>query len=306
MRRPKVLHLAVLALGASFGTLLPLTACYSNVADDLTGDPPADAGPPNALGGGARISSVVPFTEPDGAPNPDHPAEDAGVDITGASLIIIDNFDETHDGKSIGAVYVQDVWPTGQPVPPNSGIQLYEPTYSPPNLIIAPGDVIDFTGLYQDYAYSGFMVYPPQASQPEIYKPIVTFRFEYNAPTPTKITASDLANPATYAQFELGHRWLSMLVEVDSDEANGDIVIGESVPDGTGRQALAFTSDTSSVNKPVISNELFDLQPQDYGCPKPPGAGKCSGVKLKKLIGVVTYFFAFHIAPRSAADLVRE
>jgi hypothetical protein len=326
MRRTRVALFSALALGAPFCAFLGLPACYGNVADDSPGDPPVDAGPPSALGAGTPLSVLIPTTEPDGGPNPDHPAPDASVYITGTSLIVIDSFDETQDGKSIGAVYVQDIAPAptaakakvcGACVPPNSGVQLYKPNYSPPNLLVAPGDVLDLTGLYQDYAYTTFK---PGYSFPEIYEPVVTFRFEYTAPAPTIIPIADMPDPLTLAEFEVGHQWLGMLVEID------DVTIGYSEPDGKGRQALYFTYATgpdgglvidNTMNAPNISNELFDLDPAEYGCPVTPLGvqattqipilGACTGPKahLSKLIGVVTFFFNFHVAPRSAADLVR-
>jgi len=298
MRRPVVASIAVVTFGGALFTLLSLTACYSNVASDSPGDPPADAGAgdtPRALGGGSRIRALT------NTMLEDHPAQDASVDITGATVIVIDSFDETHNGKSIGYVYVQDVGPA--PVPGYSGIVLYKPNYSPPNLLLQPGDVIDMTGTYQDYRYQGWIA---GETQPELYEPTVTFRFEYTPPQPTVLPVGDIPDPYTFALFEKGYPWMSMLVEID------DVHLTESVPDGTGRQAIYFTTDTS-VNAPSVSNELFDLNPADYGC-VPTSTGNCEVVHcdctkspkahLSKLIGVVTFFYGYHIAPRSPADLV--
>ena len=324
MRHTRVALFSVLALGAPFCAFLGLPACYGDVADDSPGDPPVDAGTPSTLGTGARLSSIIPTTEPDGGPNPKHPAQDASVYITGTSVIVIDQFDETENGKSIGAVYVQDIAAVPTPaqakvcgacVPPNSGAQLYKPNYSPPNLLVAPGDVLDMTGLYQDYAYNpGSTGFPLGYSFPEIYEPTVTFRFEYTAPQPTILqelvqggqALGQIPDPTSLSLFQTGHQWLSMLVEID------DVTISLSEPDGLGRQVLFFTPD-STRSAPNISNELFNLDPADYGCPPTPLGittkpipGACTGPKahLKKLIGVVTYFFNFHIAPRSPDDLV--
>jgi hypothetical protein len=49
---------------------------------------------------------------------------------------------------------------------------------------------------------------------------------------------------------------------------------------------------------PGISNELFDLKNQ--------GPVMEAGTVLKSLTGVVTYFYGFKVAPRSAADLVLQ
>ena len=56
----------------------------------------------------------------------------------------VDDFDETHNGKSRGTIFVQDA-DIGAPY---SGISLYSPTYVPANLRLAPGDVLDMNGQY--------------------------------------------------------------------------------------------------------------------------------------------------------------
>jgi hypothetical protein len=291
MRRTRVALFAVLAL--FFMGLLGVSACsFSNEADDTAGDPPIPITDASALGNGARISNLAPTTEPDGAPNKNHPAPDASIYVTGASLIVIDQYDETMNGKSIGSVYVQDVASQR----PYSGLQIYRPTYTPANLLLAPGDVVDFTGTYQDYAYTSFS---PFQTTPEAYEPIVTFRFEYRVPAPTVIPVSDLAAVTPQAAYEKGQQWLSMLVEID------DVTITAMYADTEGRVSLYPTTDTLST-APGIANQLFALDPTMYGCPpaSPGNTVACKGMHLSKIIGVCNFFFNFTISPRTPADLV--
>jgi hypothetical protein len=279
---------------ASFALAMPMLlgmGCKlgGNSADDSLGDPPGDAGTPNPLGPGSRIRNLIPklTKSPDagglaGTSNPDNGENEY---ITGASLITIDTYDETHNGKSIGAVYVQDVGSTA----PYSGIELYKPTYSPANLLVTPGDVLDMTGLYQNYQYTSFS---PDEVVPELSEPVVTLRFQWTVPPsavidPTDISGTVATSPdaSVYAQ---GLRWESMLVEVD------DVTITGNYTDPAGRVQIYFTSDTT--NGPSIANQLMPLDPTD--------AAFKTGTQYAKIIGVCGFFFTFTISPRSMADLV--
>jgi hypothetical protein len=274
--------------------LLGLAACKfgGETADDSPGDPPEDAGPPTALGNGYRIHDLVKqLTSGKGALTGTS-SSTSGVNetVTGASLIIVDNYDETHNGKSIGSVYVQDVASTL----PYSGIELYKPTYTPSNLIISPGDVIDMTGLYQNYAYTGFTD-PKVEVIPEFSEPVVSFRFEWRVATPAVITnledlSGNVANSTDPTVFAQGLRWESMLVEVDN------VTISGTYMDSAGRLAVYFTPDTTS--GPAIANQLMPL---DGNAPM-----FKTGTVFKKVIGVCGYFYNFTISPRSMADLVPE
>jgi hypothetical protein len=63
-------------------------------------------------------------------------------------------------------------------------------------------------------------------------------------------------------------------------------------PDGKGRVTGNLTTDDN--NGCQIDNELYDLQATDF----PPGTVFAS------ITGVVTYFYNYHISPRSPADFV--
>ena len=160
-----VRRLAFLTLAAG-----PLVACQSELSD-----PPADAGAPSALGSGSRISAIM------NPSSPDHPASGTIVSITGATFLLVDSYDETHDGKSRGTVYLQDI-PSTPIAPPFSGTSLYDPTYLPASLEPAPGDVLDLVGTYTVSTSLGSAVFDPGTALIQIDKPVVQPRFEYQVP----------------------------------------------------------------------------------------------------------------------------
>jgi hypothetical protein len=251
------------------------------------GDSPADAGPPSALGDGFRIKQLTPPLKGDPtislAPNPLHPEPTSSgtlpmVTITGASFTTVDTFDETNDGKSIGNIYVQDCASQA----PWSGIELYKATFQPPSLMLSPGDVIDMTAQYQDYAYSGF---PSGQSSPELNEPIVTFVFEYKPPVPVVIDVNDLF-VTTMDDFYKGEQWDGMLVTVQNVTLSAALAVDK------GRVSGPITSDAT--NGPSIDNQLYDMPATAY----PPGT------VFSSVTGIVTYFYSYSISPRSPADLV--
>src|SRR5512140_3114306 len=103
-----------------FLALLAAVSCSS-----ASGDPPSTPPPPTPLGSGLRIKQV---TDPS---LPNHPNGKASplpsVTVTGATVLGVDTFDETANGKSRGTVYVQGVASQD----PWSGISLYSPTFIP-------------------------------------------------------------------------------------------------------------------------------------------------------------------------------
>jgi hypothetical protein len=260
------------ALAIAFSGLV-LSACSLS-----QGDAHFDAGEPNTLGDGARIRDI---TNP-GATT--HLASGATVRITGASTSAVDNYDETKNGKSLGTVYLQDFGSNG----PYSAVALFQPTFSPTDLHLTPGDVVDLQGTYQENN-SIPVQFPKNEFLIQVSKPQVTFRYEYDPPTPRVIDVKDLATYAT------GRQWLSMLVTIK------DVTFPASASglsdDGKGRKTAFITSGTSQ-NSPTVTNELFDLGAwNDQSHVIVPGA------HVKSITGIVTYFFAMHIAPRTPADI---
>ena len=258
--------------GAFLGALL-LSAC----GGITPGDPHADGGVPNTLGDGQRIRDI---SKPDG---PDHKASGATVTITAASTVIVDNFDETRAGLP-RAVYLQDFGSTA----PYSGVALFRPSFSPTNLHLTPGDVVDLTGTYQENN-SIPTQFPKGEYLIQVADPQVSLRYEYKPPTPREINIADLATYAT------GRKWLSMLVTVK--DVSFPTNASGLADDGSGRKTAYITPSTAQ-NAPRVTNELFDLGAwNDKTHVIKPGA------HLKSLTGVVTYFFALHIAPRSPEDI---
>jgi hypothetical protein len=270
-------------LGKSYAlsTLLALLlSCGSR-----EGDPPSALGVPPPGGRGHRIHEI-------GDPaSPLKAADKDAVAVTGAVVVAVDTYDETHDGKSAGTIYVADLGSQE----PYSGISLYQPSFNPSTLRVGAGDVIDLTGgLYEEnttlpvpFAPGSFLV--------QIATPIATLRFDGrpdNPLVPTKIDVAELAN------FDTGRKWLNMLVTVENvtiySDATGTKRISAGLqPDSGPGQQPACTDPFPKV--PALVNELMDLN----------ALALTKGTVIKSLTGVVTFFCNLHIAPRSAADIVR-
>jgi hypothetical protein len=251
--------------------------------NSLPNDPASDGGAGSALGNGQRIRDLM---------NPSlkgHPASGALVTITGATYLTTDTYDETHDGKSKGTVFIQDVPANATSVLPYSGASLYSPTYLPANLRPAPGDVLDLVGTYSFSASLGSAVFPAGTGLVQISKPVVQPRFEYELPAPTVISVSDLDD------YQKGLQWNGMLVTVENVVLPDSLVNG-----GTGRWTVHISSDVSS-NGPTLANELFDVSTWNSAQANPPLA---AGQTLKSVTGIVTWFFNYHVCPRSPADIV--
>jgi hypothetical protein len=255
--------------------LLPLSLAACST---LPGDPPAPY-TPDPLGNGLRIAQVQDPTSPDFHVN-------ASASITSAVVTWLDTFDETHDGKSIGTLFIQDIGSTT----PYSGIDVYEPNFVPASLTVLPGDVLDFVGPYQQSGNIGSATFDTGTFLPQLDKPVGTFRYEFVPPPPVVLTAADLLG--TDANFNSARKWENMLVTLNDvvvaagTESSGRVVylMGDASAD-----AGAITS--SSV---AISNEEYNLGATDFP----------AGTHFKSVTGLVTWFFSFHVAPRSAADLV--
>ncbi len=280
MRRQRLLSLPS---GSALTLLASLAAAgCTNEASTEPGDKPADAGAPTALGSGLRIAEInSPGSSVRPVPNQEN------VYVTGAQFIVEDTYAETGLASSVGSIYVEDVRGPGVAAIPYSGIELYKTTFEPASLVLAPGDVIDFTGEYQEYDGPSSFSFGGKY-QPEMYEPIATFRFDYSPPTPTIIPISDLTS------WNTGYQWMSMLVTVN------DTYGGTFTEDGTGRCGVYLTSNTGQSGV-YMDNELFNLP-----CTAPqfgPDAG-AGTVHFTSVTGIVTYFGNFTLSPRSAADIV--
>lgn len=247
-------------------------------------------------GAGQRISDVV--GPPDDWYDPGN-IESAGcafpsdrpVHVTGQVISAIDKFDETGEGAT-GNVYVQDlgVDTADEPVP-YSGITVFDPGFTPPDLRIFEGDVVDTLGNLQEFPGPQGALFGDCMSLPEIGG-TMTFRFDGFPPQPTTVVRAGGADRwAPVKGYPQARQWMGMLVRFE------DVVLAEDgTEDGNGRMAIAIDmgGGISGADVIGISNELFDLQES--------GLTLTTGTQYTAVTGVLTYFFGFKIAPRSAAD----
>jgi hypothetical protein len=249
-----------------------ILAVFLAACSTLTEDPaaPYDANP---LGTGLRIHDVQ---------NPSSPTYSPGKTVIVSSTVVswIDTFDETRDGKSIGTVYIQDVGSSD----PYSGISVYEPSYVPASLRLLPGDVLDFNGPYQEITSVGSAMFNPGQTLPQLAKPVGTYRYDFTTPPPVTIQLSDIDE----SSYLTGRKWEGMLVTIN------DVTIGPGV-DANSRVTYIMGQGDASIdsNAAAISNELYNLGSTDYPV----------GTHFSSVTGIVTWFYSYQVAPRSAADL---
>jgi|SRR5579859_966231 len=267
---------SIVAVGSS------LAACST-----LPEDPPTPV-TPDPLGTGQRIAQVQdPSSQSyQQALTSSKTTTNPGVNVDVSSVVVtwIDTFDETRDGKSKGTVYVQDVGSTA----PYAGISVYQPNYVPAALRPLPGDVLDMKGPYQELAHIGSATFNAGNTLPQLAKPVGDFRYEFETPPPAVVTLSDL-DMANYAK---GRQWEGMLVTVN------DVTVGPGAVDTTGLRVTYLMGQGSakiSNTACTISNELYNLGKNDYP----------TGTHFTSVTGIVTWFYSYHLAPRTAADLVQ-
>lgn len=241
----------------------------------------------NELGGCGRLAKTIkPATWVDPADSLSKHCSaiprDRTVCLSGLTVVAIDTFDETGDGKSSGNYYVAD---TSDDPLPYSGVTLYRPSFSPPDLRLAEGDVVDFLGTFMEFNGPSTFQFGYCRTLPEL-SGALTFRFDNNQPlTPKVIPIEELKS------YESGRPHLGTLVKVVDVQLNSD---GASASGGRYSSKLAVGAISDVADIPTVTNELFDME--GLGPKMPPNA------KFKSITGVVTYFGGFHISPRSAAD----
>ena len=281
------LNLSIVARAVSALPCLLLLACGpggNGGAGDPFSEPAADL-----YGNGARLHEVLgPATWLDPA-NPDSvdcsgAPQDRLTQITGITVTSIDRFDETGDG-AMGNYYVQD---TLDPALPYSGITVFEPGFSPPDLRVVPGDVMDIFGVLTEFPGPNGSLFDFCRTLPEI-SGSMEYRFEGSSITPLPIPIADLAD------YQSARKWLGVLVTLEN------VTFSEApYKSAVGRYTIRMETGVpiaSSNDIPSISNELMDLEalvPADTP----------AGTTLTRVTGIVTFFFSFHIAPRSAEDIV--
>ena len=245
------------------------------------GDPHSDPGVPPVGGKDMRIRDVGDPTRPEHA---SYVASSPAV--SGVIVTAVDTYDETADGKGTGTIYVQDIGP-GLPY---SGISLFATTFSPGNLRVSVGDVLDLKGTYQEATNRGpTAMFPPGAVQAQIAFAVASFRYETAVPRPLDITLADLND------FEKGRQWIGQLVRVKDLTIPRDPYTASSgrVSVDIGTLPLASGCNAAFPKPAQLVNDLTDLT----------GYNLHAGSTIRSVVGVVGFFCSIHLAPRSAADI---
>jgi len=264
------------------------SACDGGGSGDPLAQPAADP-----FGNGARLhellgpASWVDPADVDSLSCEDNPL-DRAVYVTGVTVSAVDSYDETASG-SVGNYYVQDS--LAVPVP-YSGITVFDPGFSPPDLRVIPGDVMDILGALTEFPGPTSGLFPFCRTLPEM-SGAMEFRFEDHDVAPTVINVADLAS------YDDARQWLGMLVTVEQ------VTLLESAYEGNnGRYSFRIDAapGLQAAEIPTITNELFDLKAFNVPDPNNPPL-LAAGSQLQSVTGIVTYFYGVHIAPRSEADL---
>lgn len=267
---------------ATLSLLAPLSLGGCGGAEGAQGDayvePVADV-----HGSGNRIHELVgPATWLD--PNDtdstscDSPA-DRTVHATGLAVIAIDRFDETGDG-ALGNYYVEDAF---DDPPPYSGMTVFEPSFSPPDLRLAQDDVVDADGVLVEFLGPTSGRFGKCKTLPEIGGAL-SLRFDGAPAKPKVIPVADLKS------YETARPWLGMLVTLEN------VVLANDPTSSGGRYSVDINvgGGIEQADVPRISNELYDLEGE--------GPPLAEGAQFSKVTGVITYFYGFKLAPRSPAD----
>jgi hypothetical protein len=262
-----VIALAVLAAGCdNFG-----------VGGDKPSDPVA-----SVLGNGRRISDVfgeATWFDPDDDDSVSCSIPgDFDVKISGVAVSAVDRFDEVTDG-ALGNLYVQDV--TAEPGE-YQGMTVFDPSFTPPDLRVAEGDVLDFFGVYQEFPGPSSGPFRNCRTLPEI-SGAGTFRFEGAHVVPKVVKLEDILG------YPKARRYLGMLITLQNVKISADPKASKpSLPTGGRYTALIDRTgiDTTGIDAadfPQISNELYDMLNE--------GPPMAKGTEFKSLTGVVTYFY---------------
>jgi hypothetical protein len=285
-RRREWIALASAALSA--GSL----GC-SGTGDGGTGDPRSE---PRAdlYGDGARLSEIngdaTWYDENDvGSVSCKKPA-DRRVYLTGQVIVALDRYDETGEGAT-GNIYVQDARAPGEVAQPYSGMTVFGPAFTPPNLRLFEGDVVDTFGTFLEFLGPTSGPFGNCKTLPEVTG-TMSFRFEGALAEPHLLVPGDGGNARwePLKSYQAARPWMGMLVKIENVtaarapfESNGRYSVDLDVGGGI------LQSDI-----PRISNELYDIKTR--------GPEIVQGTQFRSVTGVLTYFYGFKIAPRSPDD----
>jgi hypothetical protein len=247
-----------------------------------TGDPPSDPSS-SKLGTGSRLSELLgPATwleegnmDSVGCAAP----TDRTVHVTGVTVVAIDRYDETSEGQ-LGNYYVQD---TALEPLPYSGVTVFSPSFSPPDLRLAEGDVADMNGVLMEFLGPSSGPFGDCKTLPEVGGTL-SFRLENGTRVAATISIDDLKS------YDTARQWLGMLVRLE----NARISVVSPSSGGRYTPSLDVGDGVPASDVPKLSNELYDLEGE--------GPPLSVGQEFKSITGVVTYFYGFKLAPRSPDD----
>jgi hypothetical protein len=276
---------AIAALGA-----LGCSGTGNGGSGDPQSTPRADE-----LGEGARIREVVGEAEWLNPDDLDSAACEVPPDkqtyVTGQVIVAIDRFDETGEG-ALGNIYIQDVYGEGEQPAAYSGMTVFDPAFTPPDLRIFDGDVMDTFGVLTEFLGPTAGPFGNCKTLPEI-SGTMAFRFEQGEPLVPITLVPKNGGPSRWDPlkgYANARQWLGMLIRVE-----GVIVAMPQESNGRYTAAIDVGGGITEADSIKLSNELFDLKNVD-----PPIA---AGSQFGAVTGVLTYFYGFKIAPRSADDL---
>lgn len=246
----------------------------------------------SAYGEGARLPEIIPqptWLDPtdEDSEGCSYPA-DRSVYLTGLTVVAIDRYDETGEGAT-GNYYVQDTYALERYEPVQGepreafGMTVFDPSFTPPDLRIAEDDVVDFSGVFMEFAGPTSGRFPYCRTLPELGGTMV-FRFEGGEPEPTTVPLDGLRG------YESARPWLGMLVRVENVQIAG----APSESGGRYSASLNMGAGVPANDVVKLSNELYDLKNE--------GPTLDAGATFSAVTGVLTYFYGFKIAPRSPAD----
>jgi hypothetical protein len=164
---------------------------------------------------------------------------------------------------------------------------VFDPGFSPPDLRVVEGDVVDMLGALTEFPGPSSVPFDFCRTLPE-FSGALSLRFEGGPLAPVTIPVTELAS------YESARKWFGMLVTIEQVT-----LLEDPYDPASGRYSIRIDAGDPSLmdsDIPQITNEHFDL--------KNDVPGLVAGMTLKSVTGIITFFFGPHIAPRSKADVV--
>ncbi|NUP08989.1 MAG: hypothetical protein HOW73_23310 [Polyangiaceae bacterium] len=262
-------------------------------SDGSSGDPQTDP-TPGELGDGSRLYEVI---QPASWYNPEdiesaacEVPSDHHVNVTGQVIVAIDRYDETGEG-ALGNIYIEDLFADDETPKPFSGVTVFGPAFTPPDLRLFNGDVVDTVGNLQEFLGPGAGKFGSCKTLPEIGG-TMTFRFDHGPIEPVTVVPMNggAARWENILGYENARQWMGMLVRIEG-------VIVQGTPSNAGGRynvGIDMGGGISAEDAIKLSNELFDLEHE--------GPELADGTQFNAVTGVITYFYGFKLAPRSIED----